>query len=157
MSTIEPNDPAVDETVRAVLRAEHAGRSVPSFDETWAAAERQLRSRPVRPRSAARPRWRSLGYATVATATVVIAVALNRFAGDRPEAPAEAWPATEITAFDRPRQSASSAWTGADDPRTERLIWYAPTDELLQIPALRYGAQPASLTYYDPIHLEVRQ
>jgi hypothetical protein len=34
-------------------------------------------------------------------------------------------------------------------------VWYTPSDELLHVSSLRYAAQPARRTVYDPLTLEV--
>lgn len=45
----------------------------------------------------------------------------------------------------------------APDPAPWPVVWYTPTDSLLPADSLSYAAQPARLTVYDPINLEVIQ
>ncbi|HEX7038378.1 MAG TPA: hypothetical protein VF210_21620 [Pseudomonadales bacterium] len=146
--TTEPHDPALDGAVRDALRAQHARQRVPAFDELWSAAQARQREESgagaARPAAARVRHWPAL--ATAAAVALVVGVTLIRSVERPPEHVAEeAHPATAAAVEQEPF------------PPPEPVMWYAPTDALLQIPALRYSAQPASLTYYDPIHLEVRE
>lgn len=145
--TTEPRDPALDDAIRDALRARESRRDVPAFDELWAAAEAAQRRElelGAAPRIAART-WSRPALAAAAAVILVVGLGLLRSVEPPQRAVEDA------------RTPAAVAVDYEAFPRSEPVIWYGPTDALLQIPALRYGAQPASLTYYDPIHLEVRE
>lgn len=144
----EPRQDVIDETIREVLRTAHHGYRAPSFDATWAAAEARLNAAGTGTRVLAGPRPgpRMTRWAALAAA-VVLALGLMLQIARRPEPAGVEAPA---------RENRAAALRPAPASRTP-VIWYAPTDGLLQVHSLRYAAQPASLTYYDPIQLEVHR
>jgi len=128
-------DPLDRELVEA-LGSVHARYQVPVFEEVWDAAQTAAK-RPAHRRL----RW---PHAPVAWAAVVAVAAVVGVAMRLPTpAPQEAHDLL--------------AWY-ADHYRDQAvpIVWYAPTDELLQVPSLGYAARPAAMTIYDPINLEVR-
>jgi len=124
---------ATDARIKAALHQLHEGFEVPGFDDTWAAASASA----SRPEAAGRRRLavRALAAGAAALAAGIIFSLL---------------PGSESTNADLPLSAARL-------PAGEVLpMWYAPTDELLQISSLSYAGRPATLTTYDPINLELR-
>jgi hypothetical protein len=130
----------LDAEVRAALLAVHHRIAVSDFEADWAAAGAALHARRERPPRGAF-RYRPLTWAAAAALVLVGAGVALRLSLP-PDQDARAGPP----------ESADAASADAALP----MVWYAPTDELLRVSSLGYTASPAALTFYDPIHLEVR-
>lgn len=118
--------------LRKALEDVHAGYPPTAFEADWAAA------------CAARARLRRRRYrpAIAVAATVLVVVAAGLVLGG--------WP-------DRPDSGGTPVAAAAPAGEPGALpLWYAPTDELLQVSSLGFARRPATVTTYDPIHLEVR-
>ena len=138
MKVDRPFDP-LDSEVRGALQAIHEKLEASCFDNDWTAACRDVEA-PAREPRPFRFRARFLRRPQAWAAAAVL-MALG--AGIVMRVP-PADPAPEETA------------PAGVDAQVFPVVWYAPTDELLQVSSLHYSARPAAMTLYDPIDLEVR-
>jgi hypothetical protein len=138
---VDPRTDPLDAEVRDALQGIHEHFATSSFESDWAAAcaRVEARSREQRPHRAA---WVFLRRPPALTAIAALMVLGVGVAMRSP--PADPVP-------DEPGISAAAA-----DTEVLPVVWYTPTDELLQVSSLHYATRPAALTLYDPIDLELR-
>ena len=135
--TAEPRDDPLDRELCEALHSVHLRLESPAFDEVWGAAQKAARRKERRP-----IRW--LPRKPAAWAAVVALIAAIGVAVRLPAPPPE------------DEQDPLSAFANESLDQAIPVVWYAPTDELLQVTSLDYAARPAAMTIYDPIYLEVR-
>ena len=137
----EPMNDTFDVALREELRAQHARYPAPAFESLWTAAQARV-SGPARrtPAQHAGVFAGRLGWALGAIALAAIAWSLLAL----------------VTPVVRHQQVAGRAAEPQAVDRVRVALWYAPTDPLLHVASLSYGARPARLTSYDPITMEVK-
>jgi hypothetical protein len=143
----EPWDEPVDLQIRDGLRSLHARFQPSSFDADWDAAQARLTElrgdanvTAVRSRGA-RHFWAAAAASVLLAVGVITGAVLIPAPG--PDAPRVQQPDSIVNT--NPGQQANPG----------QQVWYTPSDELLHVSSLRYAAQPARRTVYDPLTLEV--